>query len=454
MNFKSINPFSGETLQTFEGHDDQMVEQILNDAYVTYRDSLAGDITSRAKLMKIVSENLKKERQELAKLITLEMGKPIGQSVAEIDKCASLCNYYAEHAANFLADREIETEASRSFVSFEPLGVILGIMPWNFPFWQVFRFAVPALMAGNSCLLKHASNVPQCALAIERIIVSSGFPKGSFSNLLIDTGKIHELIGDKRVVAFSLTGSERAGSKVAENAGKHIKKLVLELGGSDPFVVLEDADLDKAVKTGVKSRMINAGQSCIAAKRFIVVEKVEKEFLEKMTGAMGNLKIGDPMDAGTDIGPMARTDLVDQLELQVNQSLEAGAELILGGNRPDMPGSFYNPTLIKGVVPGMRAYEEELFGPVASVISAKDEEDAIRIANDTKYGLGASIWTSDLAKGTSLSRKIQAGCVFVNKLVSSDPRMPFGGVKLSGFGRELAEPGILEFVNQKSIWVD
>jgi succinate-semialdehyde dehydrogenase/glutarate-semialdehyde dehydrogenase len=396
---------------------------------------------------------LRTGKEKYARTMALEMGKPITQGGAEVEKCAWACDYYAEHAEAFLADQPRETDASRSYIRFDPLGPVLAIMPWNFPFWQVFRFAAPALMAGNPGILKHASNVPRCALQIEAVFREAGFPEGLFRALLVGPDKVPAIITDPRVRAVTLTGSDSAGSKVAEQAGRELKKTVLELGGSDPFIVLEDADVEKAAKTAVDARLINSGQSCIAAKRFIVVDKVEDTFLKIFVAEMQSRRMGDPLDRHTQVGPQARHDLRASLHRQVEESMQQGAKLLLGGRIPDGPGAFYPPTVLAAVQKGMPAFDEETFGPVAAVIRAEDEAQAIRLANDSVFGLGASLWTQDLDRAERLGREIEAGCIFVNELVKSDPRLPFGGVKRSGYGRELSEYGIREFMNIKSVWM-
>src|SRR5713101_1374978 len=385
--------------------------------------------------------------------MALEMGKPVTQGEAEVEKCAWGCEYYAEHAARFLAPEPRETDAARSYVRFDPLGPVLAVMPWNFPFWQVFRFAAPALMAGNAGILKHASNVPRCALEIERVFRAAGLPEGLFGTVLVGPAAVPALIADARIRAVTLTGSDRAGSQVAEQAGRHLKKTVLELGGSDPFIVLEDADLERAATTAVEARLINSGQSCIAAKRFIVVEHVAERFLERFTSEMRARRVGDPLDPATQVGPQARLDLRENLHRQVQESVKRGARLVLGGQVPAGQGAFYPPTVLIAVEPGMPAFDQETFGPVAAVIRAKDEADAIRLANASPYGLGASVWTADVKRGERVAREIDAGSVFVNALVKSDPRLPFGGVKRSGYGRELSQYGLREFVNIKTVWL-
>ena len=385
--------------------------------------------------------------------MALEMGKPVAQGEAEVDKCAWVCEYYADHAEAFLAEQPRETDASRSYVRFDPLGPVLAVMPWNFPFWQVFRFAAPALMAGNAGVLKHASNVPRCALAIEEIFREAGFPRGLFATALVGSSAVAALIADPRIVAVTLTGSDSAGSKIAEQAGRVLKKTVLELGGSDPFIVLADADLAAAARTAADARLVNSGQSCIAAKRFIVVEAVADQFLERFLAELRSRRMGDPLARETQVGPQARGDLRDSLHKQVEESVKRGAKLLLGGEIPAGKGAFYPPTLLTAVDKGMPAFDEETFGPVAAVIRAKDEADAVRLANDSAFGLGASLWTRDRARAERMAKQIEAGAVFVNALVKSDPRLPFGGIKRSGYGRELSEYGIREFVNIKSVWI-
>jgi len=403
--------------------------------------------------MREAAQTLRTRRAEYARTMTLEMGKPIVQGEAEVDKCAWVCEYYADHAEAFLAEQPRETEASRSYVRFDPLGPVLAVMPWNFPFWQVFRFAAPALMAGNAGVLKHASNVPRCALAIEEVFREAGFPRGLFSTVLVGSSAVAALIANPRIVAVTLTGSDRAGSKVAEQAGRELKKTVLELGGSDPFIVLADADLAAAARTAAEARLINSGQSCIAAKRFIVVEPVADQFLDRFLDELRSRRMGDPLVRGTQVGPQARIDLRDLLHEQVAESVKRGAKLLLGGEVPAGKGAFYPPTLLAAVDKGMPAFDEETFGPVAAVIRAKDEADAVRLANDSTFGLGASLWTEDRVRAERLAAQIEAGSVFVNGVVKSDPRLPFGGIKRSGYGRELSEYGIREFVNVKSVWI-
>ena len=453
MNIQSINPATGEVLESFQEMTTSEVDRILEAAYTTFHEWRSRPFVDRAKKMREAARVLRAAREKYARTMALEMGKPIVQGEAEVEKCASVCDYYAEHAEAFLADQPRETDASRSYVRFEPLGPVLAIMPWNFPFWQVFRFAAPALMAGNAGILKHASNVPRCALHIEDVFREAGFPEGLFRVVLVGTGMVPAIIADPRIRAATLTGSDSAGSKVAEQAGRELKKTVLELGGSDPFIVLEDADIKKAAKAAAEARLINSGQSCIAAKRFIAVEKIADTFLEVFVSEMRSRRMGDPLDRATQVGPQARDDLRASLHRQVEESVKRGAELLLGGRIPEGPGAFYPPTVLAAVNKGMPAFDEETFGPVAAVIRARDEADAIRLANDSQFGLGASLWTQDLDRAERLVRQIEVGCIFVNEVVKSDPRLPFGGVKRSGYGRELSEYGIREFVNIKSVWM-
>jgi succinate-semialdehyde dehydrogenase/glutarate-semialdehyde dehydrogenase len=453
MPIQAINPVNGKLIQSYESLSDAQVESKIQLTHTEFEQWKQTTIAHRAEKMIAAAALLRDRKDALALLVTQEMGKPINEAKAEIEKCAWVCEYYAEHTATFLEDKPIETDASRSFVRYQPLGVVLAVMPWNFPFWQVFRFAAPALMAGNGALLKHASNVPGSALAIESIFRDAGFPEALFSTLLIPSSMVGAVIAHDLVKAVTLTGSGPAGSAVAATAGKHIKKSVLELGGSDAYLILEDADLDHAAEVCTNSRLLNAGQSCIGAKRFIVLEKVYEQFLEHFKEKMGNAKMGDPTDTTNKIGPMAREDLRDELHQQVMQSLEKGAKCILGGQIPDREGAFYPPTILTEVKPGMPAYEEEFFGPVASVIKVKTETEAINVANDSIFGLGAAVFTQDLERGERIASQLEAGSCFVNGLVKSDPRLPFGGIKQSGYGRELSSNGMLEFVNAKTIWI-
>jgi len=451
---QSINPTNDEVIREYEELTEQEIASVLQKSQTAFEQWRETDFSHRAPLMKKAAEVLRDHRQEYAELMAREMGKPVLGGRSEVEKCAWVCEYYAEHAESFLADQPIETDASNSFVAFQPLGVVLAVMPWNFPFWQVFRFAAPGLMAGNAGVLKHASNVTGCALAIEEVFREAGFPEHLFRTLKISSSKVGRVIEHPIVKAVTLTGSVPAGKAVAQKAGSVLKKTVLELGGSDPYVILEDADLDLAVPTCVNSRLINSGQSCIAAKRFIVVDKVREEFEQRFADLMEQKTMGDPMDEGSDIGPQARTDLRDELHGQVEQSIKQGAQCLLGGEIPGQNGAWYPPTVLTNVKPGMPAYGEELFGPVASIITAKDEDDAIRIANDSRFGLGAAVFTRDAQKGTRIAaEKLQAGCCFVNSLVKSDPRLPFGGIRESGYGRELSHFGIKEFVNIKTVYV-
>lgn len=450
---KAINPATNALIKTYEAHDADQVEEILSKVQATWKDWRSTPFAHRKKLMLKAADILNKNQEEYAQLMSLEMGKVISGARAEVEKSAWACEYYAENAEEFLADEGVETNASKSFIAYEPIGPVLAIMPWNFPFWQVFRFAAPALMAGNAGLLKHASNVPGSALAIESVFREAGFPEHLFRTLMIPAREVASVIEDKRVKAVTLTGSEPAGMEVAATAGRALKKTVLELGGADPYIVLEDADMPTCIQTAATARMINAGQSCIAAKRFIVVESKVSEFEKQLANIMENMTIGDPLDESTQVGPMARPDLRDELHDQVERTLQAGARLLTGGEPLEGPGAFYKPTVVTDVKSGMSLYHEETFGPVASIITVKDAEEAIAVANDSDFGLGGSIWTKDVARGEALARKIESGAVFVNGMTVSDPRLPFGGVKRSGYGRELSHFGIREFVNIKSIWI-
>jgi succinate-semialdehyde dehydrogenase/glutarate-semialdehyde dehydrogenase len=412
------------------------------------------DFAERAVLMNNAATVLKTRREEYARLMTLEMGKPIAAARAEVDKCAWVCNYYADHAESFLKSETIRTDASESYVAYRPLGVVLAVMPWNFPFWQVFRFAAPALMAGNAGILKHASNVTGCSLAIEDVFRRAGFPENLFRSIIAGSKRMDKVIEHPLIRAVTLTGSVPAGKAVAAKAGSLLKKTVLELGGSDPYIILGDADLDKAVPACVNSRLINNGQSCIAAKRFIVVESILDEFTERFVRLMKEKKMGNPLDESFDIGPQASADLRDELHVQVQRSIGAGAKCVLGGEIPDGPGSWYPPTVLTGVTKGMPAFDEEIFGPVAAIITAKDEKEAIKLANDSIFGLGASVFTRDVLRGKKIAEfELEAGCCFVNQFVKSDPRLPFGGIKESGYGRELSWFGIREFMNIKSVYI-
>ena len=447
----SVSPLTGELLREFEQHSDDAVEQKIALAAATFRDYRTVSFPRRAAMMLRAAEILEKEKDSFGRMMTQEMGKTLKSAVQEAEKCALGCRYYAENAERFLADEDAKTNATRSFVRYQPLGPVLAVMPWNFPFWQVFRFAAPALMAGNVGLLKHASNVPQCALAIEDIFRRAGFAEGAFQTLLIGADRVNKIIADRRIVAVTLTGSVGAGSSVATAAGKEIKKCVLELGGSDPFIVMPSADFDKAVETAVQARVINNGQSCIAAKRFIVHREIAEQFEKKFVARMASLKVGDPMDANTDVGPLATADVLKGLEAQVKKTVEMGARVLLGGKRIDRKGNFFAPTVLSDIPKGSPAYDDELFGPVASIYRAKDMSEAIEIANNSIFGLGACAWTNDAAERDLFIHEIESGLVFINGMVASDPRIPFGGVKHSGFGRELSHHGIREFVNVKSV---
>jgi succinate-semialdehyde dehydrogenase / glutarate-semialdehyde dehydrogenase len=453
MKIKSINPANGEMLKTYDEMNAAKVAAALDQAHQTWTSWRKTAFVERARLMTRAGSILRERKEELARLMALEMGKPIKQGIAEAEKCAWVCDYYAENAELHLAPDVIKTESLKSYVAFEPLGVVLAVMPRNFPFWQVFRFAAPALMAGNTGVLKHSSNVPGCALEIETIFKLAGFPDGAFRALLIGSRQVQAVIEHPLVRAVTLTGSTPAGKSVAAQAGAVLKKTVLELGGSDPYIVLEDADLELAVQTCVNSRLTNSGQSCINAKRFIVAEPILPSFTEKYVALMKSKKVGDPLLEETEVGPLARHDLRAELHQQVIASVKRGARVLLGGEIPSGSGAYYPPTVLSEVKPGMPAYDDELFGPVAAIISAKNEDDAGRIANDSVFGLGAAVFTRDLKRGERIAREIEAGSTFVNALVSSDPRLPFGGIKQSGYGRELGSYGIREFVNIKTVCI-
>lgn len=453
MSFQVINPATGEMVKEFPAWDDATVEAALSQVAEATPTWASTSIAERGDLMRKAAQVLRDNKDNYAHIITTEMGKLINDARTEVEKCALVCDYYAEHGPEFLQDEPIVSDAGKSYVAYLPLGTVLAVMPWNFPFWQVFRFAAPALVAGNTALLKHASNVPESALAIEAVFREAGFPQGVFRTLMIRASQVQKVIEDPRVHAITLTGSEPAGRQVAATAGANLKKSVLELGGSDAFIVLEDADLDETVKVAVTSRFLNTGQSCIAAKRFIVVDAIAEDFITRFKAGAEALQTGDPLNEMTTLAPMARNDLRDELHQQVRDSIAAGAVVVTGCEPLEGAGAYYLPSILDGVQPGMRAYEEELFGPVAIVIRARDEQDAIRIANDSPYGLGGSIWTSDLTRGERLARQMQSGSTFINGLVKSDPRLPFGGVKNSGYGRELSHHGIHEFVNAKTIWI-
>ncbi|MGB0008002.1 MAG: NAD-dependent succinate-semialdehyde dehydrogenase [Candidatus Sulfotelmatobacter sp.] len=453
MAIATINPATGETLQTFQPLSTTQIEEKLQLAVATFQAERKTPFAERARRMRKAADILERDKDKFAKLMTLEMGKPYKAAVAEAVKCTTACRYYAENAEQILADEVIETGAKKSFVRYRPIGPILAVMPWNFPFWQVIRFAAPALMAGNVGLLKHASNVPQCALAIEQLFLEAGFPAGAFQTLLIGSQQVDAILNDPRVVAATLTGSEQAGIEVGIAAAKRIKKVVLELGGSDPFIVMPSADLDAAVATAVEARVINNGQSCIAAKRFIVHESIASDFEKKFVDRMKNLRIGDPFDEKTELGPLATADAVKSLDADVQKTVKAGAKLLTGGHKLELPGNYYAPTVLTNIPKESPAYREEFFGPVASLFRVKDIDEAIRLANDSRFGLGASAWTTDTAERERFINELESGMVFINKMVASDPRIPFGGVKHSGHGRELATNGIREFMNIKTVWI-
>jgi succinate-semialdehyde dehydrogenase / glutarate-semialdehyde dehydrogenase len=453
MAIATINPATGELLKRFEPLSDAQLEDKISRAQETFTEFRKLTFTERGKMMMKAADILEAQRQELARLMTLEMGKTLRSAVDEAVKCAWACRFYAENAERFLADEIIETTAKKSYVRYQPMGIILVIMPWNYPFWQVFRFIAPGLMAGNVGLLKHASNVPQCALKVEEILLRAGFPRGAFQTLLIGSDRVDALLADDRIAAATLTGSEEAGVKVGAGAASRIKKVVLELGGSDPFIVMPSADLEDAIATGVKARTLNNGQSCIAAKRFIVAEEIADKFERGFVEKMKALKLGDPFDEKTDVGPLATADAVTSLHADVQKTIQAGAKVLLGGKPADLPGNYYLPTALTNIPENSPAYREELFGPVASLFRVKNLDEAIRVANDSRFGLGASAWTNDRKEQERFINELQAGMVFINQMVASDPRVPFGGVKRSGYGRELSVNGIREFTNVKTVWV-
>lgn len=454
MTFESINPYTGKVFGEVPHHSAAQVEGVLQRAAVAAPQWAATPLAARCDLLRRVAAQLRSDQLALAALITREMGKLMVESRAEIEKCAAGCDYYADHAPQMLVDELMPSDAARSLICYQPLGVVLAIMPWNFPVWQVLRCAIPALVGGNGVVLKHASNVPQCAQAIAALLLQAGLPEGVFQSLMIEAEGVARVVDDGRIAAVSFTGSEAVGRQVAARAGKGLKKCVLELGGSDPFVVLADADLDAAVEVALKSRFMNAGQSCIAAKRFIVVDAVADRFVEKFSDAVAGLKIGDPMDESTTLAPLARADLRDALQAQVEMTLPRGARVVTGGDIVAGSDCLYRPTLIDRVQPGMALFDQEVFGPVAAVTRVADEVEALQRANHTSYGLGGSVWTADIARGEAFARQIDAGAVFVNGLVKSDPRLPFGGIKASGYGRELARFGLHEFQNIKTLWLD
>src|SRR5579871_1493194 len=453
MAIATINPATGEVITTFQPLSPPEIETKLELAVAAFEQQRQTSFAERAKRMLKAGEILERDKERFGRLMTLEMGKPYKAAVAEAAKCVTACRYYAENAERFLADEVVDTGARKSFIRYLPIGPILAVMPWNFPFWQVIRFAAPALMAGNVGLLKHASNVPQCAIELETLFKEAGFPPGAFQALLIGSSQVDALLDDRRIVAATLTGSEQAGIQVGVGAAKRIKKVVLELGGSDPFIVMPSADLDAAVATAVQARVQNNGQSCIAAKRFIVAEPIADEFELKFVARMKSLQIGDPFDDKTELGPLATPEGVKDLDADVQKSVQAGARLLTGGHPLKRAGNFYAPTVLTNVPKDSPAYGEELFGPVASVFRVKNQDEAIRLANDVRFGLGASVWTNDDKERERFINELEAGMVFINKMVASDPRIPFGGVKASGHGRELGLVGIREFVNAKTVWI-
>ncbi|MGD0199967.1 MAG: NAD-dependent succinate-semialdehyde dehydrogenase [Bryobacteraceae bacterium] len=453
MAIQSINPATGQVLKTFEPDSPTEVGRKIALASETFREWRRVPFAERARRMARAAEILEAGRERFGRMMTQEMGKSIRSAREEAAKCARACRYYAEQAARLLAEQRVETSATLSYVRFQPLGPVLAVMPWNFPFWQVFRFAAPALMAGNVGLLKHASNVPQCALAIQEVFREAGFPEGAFQTLLIGSRQVAEVLSDGRIQAATLTGSEPAGSQVAGHAGRLIKKTVLELGGSDPFIVMPSADLEAAVKTAVEARTVNNGQSCIAAKRFLLAEPVAEEFTRRFVAGMEALRVGDPMEEATEVGPLATREILETLEEQVRRSVQAGARVLTGGRRLGGPGNYYAPTVLADVPESAPAFSEELFGPVAPLFRFGAIEEAIRLANATPFGLGASVWTNDAADRQRFIDEIEAGMVFLNGMVVSDPRLPFGGVKRSGYGRELSEFGLREFVNIQTVWI-
>ncbi len=452
---KSVNPATRKLIKEYPEMNSEQVSEIIKYADASFHSWKKISFDERSELMINAANVLRRNKNDLGKIITLEMGKPIAQSIAEIEKCGWVCDYYAENAERFLTDELIKTEASKSFVAFQPIGVVLAVMPWNFPFWQVFRFAAPALMAGNSGILKHASNVSGCALEIEKVFIDAGFPENIFRTILVKSSNMDEVIGHPLIRAVTLTGSVPAGKAVASKSGSLLKKTVLELGGSDPYIVLEDADLEKTVDLCFTAKMINGGQSCIAAKRFIIVEEVYEKFVELFLAKLKNVTMGDPFDENNSLGPQASISLRDELHQQVQESLAKGAKLLMGGKIPDMSGAYYPVTVLTNVQKGMPAYDDELFGPVASIIKVKNAEEALKVANDTVFGLGAAVFTEDKIRGEKIAKsELLAGACFVNAFVKSDPRLPFGGVKESGYGRELSSFGIREFVNIKTVLVE
>lgn len=454
MKLNSINPANQQLVHEYAVHSQDEIDDIIEHAHLAHLQWKQTLFSERSALLHTVAQKLQQQKGVLAELATMEMGKPIAEAESEIEKCAWVCRYYADHAEKFLSDETIETEAQESYVRFDPLGVVLAVMPWNFPYWQVFRFAAPALMAGNTCVLKHASNVSGCALAIENLLGEAGLPQHTFRTLLVPGKELKEVICHPRIKAITLTGSTEAGKSVAKIAGEQLKKTVLELGGSDPYIILEDANIEQAAKLCADSRLINSGQSCIGAKRFIVVNKIKSQFESAFVNHMRAARMGDPMDRNNRVGPMAREDLRDELHRQVSHSVKQGATCLLGGEIPEMQGAYYPPTVITNVDKTMPAYAEELFGPAATIIGVENEIEAVQVANDSLFGLGAAVFTADTEKGKRIADRLEAGCCVVNDFVKSDPRLPFGGIKGSGYGRELSHYGIKEFVNIKTIVVE
>lgn len=450
MEFNSVNPYNGEQVGKYIAHTSDELDEALNRSSEAFKTWHNKPISYRTGLIKKAGQVLRDNLEEYAQMITSEMGKPISESRAEVNKCAWVCDYYAENAETFLSPEVIKTDGSQSFVRHDPIGAVFAIMPWNFPFWQVFRFAAPTLTAGNTGLLKHAPNVFGCAVKIEEVFTRAGFPQGVFQNLIVHHDQTEKIIAHNAVKAITLTGSEMAGSAVAQIAGKYLKKSLLELGGNNSFIVLEDADIDLAVKTAISARMLNCGQSCIAAKRFILIESIHDEFVSKFTDAVKNLKTGDTKDGATQVGPLARKDLADQLNRQVKESVSQGAKLLVGGKQDNC---FHEPTILGNVKPGMTAFDEETFGPLAAIIKAKDVDEAFALSEKSKFGLGVSVFTKDTAKAVEYASRVSDGAFFINELVKSDPRLPFGGTKRSGYGRELAKDGMMEFVNKKVVYV-
>jgi len=453
MAIATINPATNEVVKTFAALTEAQVDEKIDKAAKTFQSYRKTPFADRARWMRKAGDILDAEKEALGRLMTLEMGKTLASAIAEAEKCAGACRYYAEHAAKFIEDEVIETSAAKSYIRYQPLGIVLAVMPWNFPFWQVFRFIAPGLMAGNVGLLKHASNVPQCALKIEEIVTRAGFPDGVFQTLLIGAAQVDRILNDPRVAAATLTGSEQAGIQVGVSAAKRIKKVVLELGGSDPFIVMPSANLEDAIATAVKARISNNGQSCIAAKRFIVHEQIADQFEKEFVKRMQSLKLGDPFDPKTEVGPLANPDAVKDLDADVKKTVQAGAKVLTGGAPAPGPGNFYQPTVLTNIPRESPAYREEFFGPVASVFRVESIDQALSIANDSRFGLGASAWTNDPAERERFVNDLEAGMVFINQMVASDPRVPFGGVKASGHGRELGPYGIREFTNAKTVWI-